>query len=53
MARIKMIVMEVSCSGDIRQIFRVNVDRKVDLTNGKDVLCSCRENVSVIKMYFM
>ena len=35
MAWIKMIVMEVSCSGDIRQIFRVNVDRKVDLTDGK------------------
>ena len=46
MAWIKMIVMEVSCSGDIRQIFRVNVDRKVDLTNGKDVLCSCKMSVS-------
>lgn len=52
MAWIKMIVMEVSCSGDIRQIFRVNVDRKVDLTDGKDVLCSPRENISVIKIYF-
>lgn len=31
------IVMEVDCSGDITQIFRINVDRKVDLTNKKDI----------------
>lgn len=52
MAWIKMIVMEVSCSGDIRQIFRANVDRKVHLTDGKDALCFPREKVSVIKIYF-
>lgn len=40
MAWIKMIVMEVNCSGDIRQIFRANVE-KVDLTDGKDTSDFC------------
>lgn len=44
---IGMIVVEVDCSGDITQIFRINVDRKVDLTNGKDIRCSPRERVSI------
>lgn len=46
-------VTEVDCSGDIRQIFRIKFDRKVDMINGKDILCSPRERLIIIKNFLL